>query len=179
MKGVKNLRLFVVCGLLALIPMVVDCSGHTTTSLWGTASVRHSFASYDRVAIVWQRGQNQTLVNYFFNYWMEVFPGQIVVERNDLRRVVRDQDLLPGRLDEKTRAKIRRILGVEGLILVNYSEECRSSWIPKCVRNLSIKVIDTETGAISVVANAEGRDYTGKSVVWKAIQAIKEKTQSV
>jgi len=50
---------------------------------------------------------------------VSAFPGQVItlVERNRLQDILREQDLLQGSLDDRTRAKIKQILGIEALIM--------------------------------------------------------------
>ena len=66
------------------------------------------------------------------------------VERNRLKDVISEQDLLEGRLDVNTRAKIRRILGVEALVMCSYYDSTAGGGTKK----LRIRIVESETGAI-------------------------------
>jgi hypothetical protein len=66
------------------------------------------------------------------------------VERNRLKDVISEQDLLEGRLDSNTRAKIKRILGVEALVMCSYYDSTAGGGGKK----LRIRIVESETGAI-------------------------------
>lgn len=132
-------------GVLALAfaaAMVVGCGGDADVA------VRPEFNHYDKVAI-WPRfptgqtegGLERLHEELFLPRYMRAFPQQRLVERRDLKTVIGEQDLLPERLNDETRARIRQIFGVKGLVFPNYTQG------PTC--QLAIKVIDTETGEIA------------------------------
>ena len=79
------------------------------------------------------------------------------IERSELAKIIGEQDLLAGRLNEKTRARIKEILGVEALILCQYYEdEARAGDAMK----LRVRVVNSETGAIVGSALTENcRDF--------------------
>lgn len=104
----------------------------------------------------------------FMANYLQIFREQSVtfVARNDdLYKIMDEQDLLrddngtptidEGRLDEKTRARIKQILGVEALVLCRYYES------PKGSQNMKflVRIINTETGAIVGSAITEARDH--------------------
>lgn len=78
--------------------------------------------------------------------YTKTFTGQIVtfVERNRLADIIGEQDLLEGRLDDDKRAKVKRILGVEALIMCTYYDAGAGGTGKK----LRIRIVDSETGAI-------------------------------
>ena len=86
--------------------------------------------------------------------YTKTFTGQIItfVERNRLKDVIGEQDLLQGRLNVDTRAKIKRIFGVEALVMCMYYDAAGDRGYKK----LRIRVVDSETGAIlgSVITQA-------------------------
>jgi hypothetical protein len=94
---------------------------------------------------------------------MSAFPEQALVDRRDLEEIIGEQDLLKGRLDDGTRAKIRKILGVKAIIYPNYESG-----------QFSIKIVDTETGEIVAATLVSGviSDSVKKSTLIR--QAVKE-----
>jgi hypothetical protein len=93
----------------------------------------------------------------FMASYVKAFPGQIItfVERNRLQEILSEQDLLEGRLNEKTRARIKQLFGVEALIMCTYYDA--DSGVAK--KKLRVRIVDSETGAILGSVITEGRDY--------------------
>jgi hypothetical protein len=91
----------------------------------------------------------------FMASYIRAFRGQAImfVERNRLQEIVSEQDLLLGRLDEKKRARIKQILGVEALIMCTYYD----GTIGVGTKKLRVRIIDSATGAIvgSVITQAK------------------------
>lgn len=131
------------------------------------AVARPHFGQYDRVA-VWGR-LNRIQDELFIPLYMKAFPKQQIIERRDLLAIVGEQDLMPDRLDHKTRAKIREILGVKAIVFPNYSTEPHPQ--------LSLKVIDTANGEIvaAVLVNNTSKDKstTDRMMIREAIDALK------
>jgi hypothetical protein len=73
------------------------------------------------------------------------------VERNRLRDILSEQDLLEGRLNDQTRAKLKQIFGVEALVMCHYYDAGGVGG-----KKLRIRIVDSETGAIigSVITRA-------------------------
>jgi hypothetical protein len=109
---------------------------------------------YERHAVLGLDAEQEQL---FMAAYLRAFPGKPItfVERGRLREVVNEQDLLLGRLNERSRAKIKNILGVEALIMCEYSPAGQSD--PRA-RKLRVRIVDSETGAIvgSVVVEGAG-----------------------
>ena len=103
--------------------------------------------------------------------YSKTFAGQMItfVERNRLADLLGEQDLLDGRLDDATRAKIQRILGVEALILCEYYDATTG----KAVKKLRIRIVDSETGAIigSVITQAPDNFHSHATT---AVMALKD-----
>jgi len=107
----------------------------------------------------------------FMAVYAKAFPGQIItfVERNRLYDVLTEQDLLEGRLDEKTRAKIKQLFGVEALIMCTYYDVTAGVGTKK----LRVRIVDSATGAIlgSVITQAyDDFEYHCQTAV-KALKA--------
>jgi hypothetical protein len=151
---------------LLLFLFIIGCS-HQTGAI---AVVRPEFNTYDRVAL-WQ-SLPRTTEDYFIPHYMQAFPNQLLVERRDVAAIVGEQDILPDRLDEQTRAKLRKILGVKAIIYPSITKE-----------GFAIKVIETDTGAItaSVFVDTEDKvlgELTLQDLVTRAINALKAKAGS-
>ena len=108
----------------------------------------------------------------FMASYVRAFPGQIItfVERARLKDIISEQDLLKGRLDDNTRAKIKRILGVEALIMCTYYDDEGAAGGSKKLR---VRVVDSETGAIlGSVITLTGDDFVSHCEM--AVQALKD-----
>lgn len=105
--------------------------------------------------------------------YTKAFAGQMItfVERNRLRDILGEQDLLKPqeRLDEATRAKIKRIFGVEALIMCEYYDATTGGTGKK----LRIRIVDSETGAIigSVITLAPDNFH---SHAYTAVKALRD-----
>jgi len=147
--------------LMLMIAMVAGCQ---TSTPGIEVNVRDDFLTYDRIALV--STLNRETEDFFIPLYMNAFPSQTLVERRDVNAVIGEQDLLPERLNEETRAKLRRILGVKAIVYPRSFKE-----------GFAIKVIQTETGAIAASAYVDATNpiFGGASVntlVRKAIDAM-------
>jgi len=100
--------------------------------------------TYERLAVLGLDPEQEQL---FMAAYFKTFISQPItfVERGELEKIIGEQDLREGRLSDKTRARARQILGVEALILCEYSkDEARAGNAMK----LRVRVVDSETGAI-------------------------------
>jgi hypothetical protein len=93
----------------------------------------------------------------FMASYTKAFPGQVItfVERNRLKDILSEQDLRQGRLDDRTRAKIKQALGVEALIMCTYYDDTNSPGR----KRLRVRIVDNSTGAIVGSVITQGRDY--------------------
>ncbi len=106
--------------------------------------------------------------------YVRTFRSQPVtfVERSQLRKVLTEQDLLPGRLDAKKRVQLKKIYGVEAIISCKYSQQGDTS------ERFEVKIIEAETAVIvgsAVVEtdHAASRVPPFDEVCAGAIEAIK------
>lgn len=140
-----------------------------------TVAVRPVFKTYDRVAIISRLERDREDV--FIPLYMKAFPDQSLVERRDVADILGEQDILPDRLDDATRAKLRKILGVKAIVFPNFSAGSKSQ--------LALKIIDTETGEIAASTTVSGKDYwdgsgtSFKKLVSRAIDVLKADLLSV
>jgi hypothetical protein len=127
---------------------------------------RPDLYTYERHAVLGLDPEQEQL---FMAAYIKTFSGRLItfVERSRLREILSEQDLLQGRLNERTRAKIKKILGVEALIMCEYydSRDGRQ-------KKLRVRIVDSETGAIagSVLIEAPG-DFTSHAQA--AAEALK------
>jgi hypothetical protein len=100
--------------------------------------------TYERLAVL---GLNPEQEQIFMAAYYKTFISQPItfVERGELAKIIGEQDLLQGRLNDRTRARIKQVLGVEALILCEYYED---ETRPGKAMKLRVRVVDSETGAI-------------------------------
>ena len=100
--------------------------------------------TYERLAVIGLDPENEQI---FMAAYMKTFVTRPItfVERSRLAEIIGEQDLLAGRLDDRTRAKIKKILGVEALFMCDYYKDDDR---PGSLKKLRVRVVDSETGAI-------------------------------
>jgi hypothetical protein len=128
---------------------------------------RPELITHSRLAIIGLTPEQEQI---FMAFYTKAFPGQVItfVERNRLHDVISEQDLLKGRLNEKTRARIKQIFGVEALIMCTYYDG--SDGIGR--KKLRVRIVDSATGAIVGSVITGGRDNFGYHC-GTAIKALK------
>ncbi len=126
---------------------LAGCGQQQTRGLFTLAELR----DYNRLAVFGLTAEQEQV---FMAFYTKGFPEQSTtfVERAKLHEVIKEQDLLLGRLDEKMRAKIKQLFGVEALILCEYG----AGAMPNEVAKLRVRVVDSATGAISGSVIVEG-----------------------
>ena len=135
-------------------------------------AVRTPFLSHDRVAIVANLPREHE--EFFIPYYMNSFPWQRLVERRDVVEVIDEQDLLPERLNEETRARLREILGVKGIVYPSASPG-----------QFAIKVVDTQTAEITASTIVSGKNlWSGdplddRRLIREAISSIADRANSL
>ena len=138
--------------VLAALAMTAGCENRSTTRAVFTRPELHT---YERLAVLGLDPEQEQL---FMAAYIKTFIAQPItfVERGELAKIIGEQDLRQGRLNEKTRARIKQILGVEALILCEYSEDEAHPGAMK----LRVRVVNSETGAIAGSAIPENcRDF--------------------
>jgi hypothetical protein len=146
--------------------LTLGCSG-----MHVEAVSRPSLSMHGRVAIIGQLSRDQ--IELFLPLYMKAFPDQAVVERRDLTTVLTEQNLRPDRLRAETRAKLRRLLGVTAIVYPNFTATDPGQ--------LSIKVIDTESGEIvaAILVTREVEPWLGttasvRKMIYKGIDALRK-----
>ncbi|MHC4371763.1 MAG: CsgG/HfaB family protein, partial [Planctomycetota bacterium] len=101
--------------------------------------------------------------------YIKTFSGQVItfVERKQLANIIGEQDLLKGRLNENTRAKIKQVFGVEALVMCEYYDAKTA----RGGKKLRIRIVDSETGVIigSVITQAPDNFAKHSSTAIKAL----------
>jgi hypothetical protein len=151
---------FVVAGVV----FSTGCAARRKTEALFT---RPELITFSRFAII---GLTPEQEQYFMASYTKIFSGQVItfVERNRLHEVISEQDLLKGRLNEKTRARIKELFGVEALIMCTYYD---SDSIGR--KKLRVRIVDSATGAIvgSVITEAPDNFPYHSDTAVKALRA--------
>lgn len=144
-KFLNSVFAFLVFASLLICP---GCGPHKTEALF----TRPELITYSRLAIV---GLTPEQEQYFMAAYTKTFSGQVItfVERKRLQEIINEQDLLQGRLNERTRAKLKELFGVEALIMCTYYDADRLGR-----KKLRVRIVDTATGAIVGSVITEARD---------------------
>ena len=132
--GLSSLVLILVApGLFA----VSGCGRHVQALF-----TKPQLTSYERFAVMGLTPEQEQI---FMAAYIKGFPEQPItfVERARLREIISEQDLLQGRLDERSRAKIQQILGVEALVMCAYYDSDVATKM-----KLRVRIVDASTGAI-------------------------------
>ncbi len=139
---------------LTVLILLAGCSQNTSALF-----TKPELLTYERLAVL---GLNLEQEQIFMAAYVKTFVSRPVtfVERSQLNNILGEQDLLKDRpqerLDDKTRAKIRKIWGVEALIMCEYYKDEK---LPGSPQKLRVRIVDSETGAIigSVVTEGYSR----------------------
>jgi hypothetical protein len=137
----------------ANMALLVGCARDTKPQALFT---KPELITYSRLAVVGLTPEQEQI---FMACYTKAFQGQLInfVERNRLHEILSEQDLLKGRLNEKTRARIKQLFGVEALIMCAYYDGSDGAGGKK----LRIRVVDTATGVITGSVITEGPDNFG------------------
>ena len=163
-KAVTIMALSVV---LATVTLVAGCSSNTSALF-----TKPELLAYKRLAVL---GLDLEQEQIFMAAYVKTFVSQPVtfVERSQLDNILGEQDLLKDRsqerLDDKTRAKIRKIWGVEALVMCEYYKD---EDLPASPYKLRVRIVDSETGAIigSVVTEAYSQFESHARVAVEALR---------
>ena len=159
-----------ISAFLAVAGLVISagCASRKTEALF----TRPELINHGRLAIIGLTPEQEQI---FMASYTKAFPGQIItfVERNRLQEILSEQDLLKGRLNENTRARIKQLLGVEALIMCTYYDGADGTGIKK----LRVRIVDSATGAIVGSVITEARDNFSYHCD-TAIKALKADLQS-
>jgi hypothetical protein len=146
-KRIKSL-----CGISAFFVLVslaisTGCARKTQALFTKTELI-----TFGRLAVLGLTPEREQI---FMASYIKAFPGQNItfVERTLLQEIISEQDLLQGRLDDKTRAKVKQVLGVEALIMCTYND----GTIGAGGKKLRVRIVDSTTGSIVGSVITQGR----------------------
>ncbi len=145
-------RSFALCTIAMIATLLFSLGGCASRDPGVEVDVRPEFLLHDRVAL-WPVPMPRPTEDFFIPLYMAAFPNQVVVERRDVAAVIGEQDVLPERLNETTRAKLRKILGVKAILYSSITDD-----------GFAIKVIDTDTGAITASVFVYADDPKGSPI---------------
>lgn len=129
--------------VLLLIVFVTGCSSlKAGVPQWsGSGFLRKEFLQLKSVAVLPFEGDDSGEVSdAFAESFYERFPQISTVDRKRVLEVFRGQALNVGRLDDATREKIGRTLGVQAVITGNVYYPSIVNWF------LQVEIVDTDTG---------------------------------
>ena len=147
-----KIRIRSLCSISAFLiasslPILTGCANKKTQALF----TKPELITRSRLAVIGLTPEQEQI---FMAHYIKAFPAQVItfVERNQLQEIISEQDLLQGRLDENTRAKLKRLFGVEALIMCTYYDGSDGLGIKK----FRVRIVDSATGAIigSVITEA-------------------------
>jgi hypothetical protein len=149
-------------------------SSWTTYGLFTKPELR----TFERFALLGLEGEREQI---FMAQFIKAYPGKrtTFVERRRIDDIIGEQDFRRGRLNDKTRARMKQVYGVDGLVICEYILEEGSG--SSKTKKLRIRVLDSETAVIigSVVVSRQSStgleslaDY--KTAVAMAVKALKE-----
>jgi hypothetical protein len=151
-----KIRTVFLCSISAflLFAALAISAGCARTGRTQALFTKPELITYSRLAVVGLTPEQEQI---FMACYTKAFPGQVInfVERNRLKEIVSEQDLLKGRLNEKTRARIKELFGVEALIMCTYYDG--SDGIDG--KKLRVRVVDAATGVITGSVITEGPDH--------------------
>jgi hypothetical protein len=157
------------CVLVVLLPILLSGCGRTGYKIYGVFT-KPPLLSYNRFAVL---GLESHQEQAFMASYVRAFRNQPItfVERSQLRKVLTEQDLLPGRLDAKKRAELKKIYGVEAIMSCKYSRQGDTR------ERFEVKIIEVETAAIVGSAVVETNHAASRIVPFdevcaEAIEAI-------
>lgn len=164
-----RIRAFCCVSVLFVFVSLIISTGCTPRPSVQALFTRHELLSRGRLAVIGLTPEQEQI---FMASYLRAFPLPIVtfVERYRLKDIIGEQDLLKGRLDDSTRAKIKRILGVEALILCTYYDD---DAVGAGGKKLRIRIVDSETGMIlGSVMTIAGDNFLNHCEM--AVQALKK-----
>jgi hypothetical protein len=150
-----RIRIKSLCSIFAFFVVVslaisTGCARNRKTQALFTKA---ELINFKRLAVLGLTPEQEQI---FMASYTKAFPGQMItfVERILLQEIISEQDLRQGRLDDKTRAKVKQVLGVEALIICTYYD----GTIGAGRKKLRVRIVNSETGAIVGSVITQGPD---------------------
>lgn len=151
-KGIKSVCRISAFFVVVSLAISAGCARNTHRKTQGLFT-KAELITFERLAVLGLTAEQEQI---FMASYIKAFPGKIItfVERALLEEIISEQDLRLGRLDDKTRAKVKQVLGVEALFICTYYDGTSGVGTKK----LRIRVVNSTTGAIVGSVITEGRD---------------------
>lgn len=136
----QSIRLRSRCILVVLLAILFSGCGRTGHKIYGVFT-KPPLLSYHRFAVL---GLESHQEQAFMASYVRAFRSQPItfVERSQLRAILTEQDLLPGRLDHEKRVQLKKIYGVEAIMSCKYSRQGDTG------ERFEVKIVDVETAVI-------------------------------
>ena len=128
-----------------LAPMMAGCVVVRTEGV----TAKPAIAQYRQLALA---GLSDEAAAVFTAMFMETFPNAAFVEKDALLRLGPEEDLLPARLEDDVRSRVRTSLGVQGIVAILWEDSGAAGTM-----NWSLTVTDTETGEVTGSATTRFR----------------------
>ncbi len=130
--------------LLTLMGSVISCHFKEGVPRWsGSGFLRESFLDYRSVAVLPFEGDDSgEVTDAFIQRFRERFPQISVVGPKRVAQALQGQRLNPEQLDETTRIKVGRTVGVPALVTGSIYYPSIFRWL------LQVVIADTETGKV-------------------------------
>lgn len=153
------------------------CGCNTSWTTYGLFT-KPELKILERFALLGLDGEKEQI---FMAQFIKAYPGKntTFVERRRIDDIIGEQDFRRGRLNDNTRARMKQVYGVDGLVICEYIMEQQTG--KSGTKKLRIRVLDSETAVIigSVVVSRQSTsgidsipDY--KLAVEMAVKALKE-----
>ena len=153
------------------------CGCNTSWTTYGLFT-KPELRTFERFALLGLEGEKEQI---FMAQFIKAYPGKrtTFVERRRIDDIIGEQDFRRGRLNDNTRARMKQVYGVDGLIICEYLLESQSG--KSGTKKLRIRVLDSETAVIigSVVVSrhsSSGIEDLGdfSTAVSMAVKALKD-----
>lgn len=131
-------------GVFSFLIITTGCSSTGWVPQWsGSGFIRKEFLDYKKVAVLPFKGDTRGEASEAFAESLhEKFPQVALFEQKQLLEIFEEQDLYPGKLNESTRRKVGKILGVEALVMGDVYYPSILRWL------LQVQIVAVETGEV-------------------------------
>lgn len=171
------------CVSIAAIVSILGLCGCSSAGGTYALFTEPELGQLERYAVFGLDGEKEQV---FMAEFIDTFSERDIsfVERHRIAGVTGEQDLLPGRLNSASRAKLQEIYGVQGAILCEYTMEGDAG--SGNIKKLRVRVLDTNTAVIVgsvVVSRTSSRPIDDHNdfilAVEEAVRALKENLQGI
>jgi hypothetical protein len=131
-------------GVFSFLIITTGCSSTGWVPQWsGSGFIRKEFLDYKKVAVLPFKGDTRgEASDAFAESLHEKFPQVALFEQKQLLEIFEEQDLYPGKLNESTRRRVGKVLGVEALVMGDVYYPSILRWL------LQVQIVAVETGEV-------------------------------